>query len=63
MGDNIGLMDRSLYDLLFFGIEVLREVLVERGLLLLEACLILAHGKSIDVKLEVIRNRACLNML
>lgn len=38
LSDNISLMDRTLDNLLFFGIEVLREVFVQRGLFLLELC-------------------------
>jgi hypothetical protein len=43
--DDIGLVDRALDDLLLLGIEVLCEVLVEGGLLLLETCLLLANTR------------------
>jgi hypothetical protein len=38
LGENVGVVDRGLHDLLLFGIEILREVLVQSGLFLLEFC-------------------------
>lgn len=36
LGDDVGLVNGALNDLLFFGVEVLGQVLVKRGLFLLE---------------------------
>lgn len=36
--DDIGLVDSALDDLLLLGVEVLCEVLIQRGLLLLKLC-------------------------
>lgn len=38
LGDDVGLVDGALDDLLFLGIEVLGEVLVEGRLFLLKSC-------------------------
>lgn len=38
LGNDVGLVNRGLNNLLFFRVEVLCEVLVQSGLFLLEAC-------------------------
>lgn len=59
--DDVGLMDGSLDDLLFFWVQVFREVFVECGLLLLEACWRLVNVEARDLPPNL-RSNACLNM-